>query len=105
MERVTTTVELLARPKSRQESISWDRWRRRWVVHVREPAVHGEANAALLRALAGWLAVTPGEVRWTRGERTARKVVEVLGLSDEEVRRRLERAAQAGDGGSPSSVG
>lgn len=105
MERVTTTVELLARPKSRRESISWDRWRRRWVVHVREPAVHGEANEALLRALAGWLGVAPGEVRWIRGERTSRKVVEVLGLSDEEVRRRLERAAQAGDGGSPSSVG
>ncbi len=87
-------VAIMARPGSRSEALAWDPWRDCWVVHVTEPPTHGEANRALQRALARWLDVAERDVSWARGERTARKVAEISGLSDDEVRERLARAAR-----------
>lgn len=92
---MTTRLAIEARPGSRKETIAWDPWRTRWVVHTPARAVHGEANLALLRALAGWLGVGEGDLRWVRGERSSRKVLEVRGLDELEARRRLSRAEES----------
>lgn len=47
------------------------------VVHVRERAAEGAANAGLIRALAEHLGVSPGRVRIVRGHRARVKRVEV----------------------------
>ncbi len=92
----TSRVTVVARPGSSQEAVAWDPWRKAWTVKVREPAREGRANEAILRALAGWLSVPPGAVRWLRAGRSASKLAEVDGLGDAEVALRLDRAARTG---------
>jgi uncharacterized protein (TIGR00251 family) len=59
------------------------------VVRVTAPPVDGRANAAVVRLLAKRLKVPPSTVAIVQGERSRRKVVEVIGLTEEEVRARL----------------
>ena len=49
------------------------------VVRVREPAIDGRANRAVVEAVAGALQVANGAVRITAGASSRRKVVEVDG--------------------------
>jgi uncharacterized protein YggU (UPF0235/DUF167 family) len=84
-----TRFAILARPGSDRAAIEWDPWRESWVVHCREPPVQGAANEAILALLAGWLSMPASSVRWVHAGRSARKRVEVLGLDEAEVRRRL----------------
>lgn len=86
-------ITIEARPGGDRESILWDPWREAWVVHVRERAEHGHANAAILAALRRWLSVEAASLRWARAGRGTRKQVEVDGLEEPEVRRRLEAAS------------
>ena len=60
-------------------------------VRVSAPPVEGRANDALLRLLARALDVPTSRLRLVRGQTQRNKVVAVEGLSDEEVRVRLER--------------
>jgi len=60
-------------------------------VRVSAPPVEGRANDALLRLLARALDVPTSWLRLVRGQTQRNKVVAVEGLSDEEVRVRLER--------------
>ena len=85
------TVE--ARPGGDRESIVWDPWREAWVVHVRERAERGLANAAILAALQRWLSVEGSSLRWVRAGKGSRKVLEVDGLDEPEIRRRLGAAS------------
>jgi len=90
-----TAVDILAKPGARRETVSWDRWRKRWTVACRPPAIDGRANEALLRVLATRLAVDPERLRLVRGVRGRLKTVEVPGLSSEEIDRRLAASAEA----------
>lgn len=47
------------------------------VVAVRERAVDGQANEAILAAIAAWLNIAPSRVRLTRGAGSRMKVVEI----------------------------
>ncbi len=58
-------------------------------VRVRAPAERGRANAAALEVVAAALELRPERLRLVRGHASARKVLEVLGLSGPEIRRRL----------------
>ncbi len=58
-------------------------------VKLRAPPVDGKANDALVRFLAGRLALHASSVRLVAGATGRRKVVEVLGLAAGEARRRL----------------
>ena len=49
------------------------------VVRVREPAIDGRANRAVVEAVAGALQVANGAVRITAGASSRRKMVEVDG--------------------------
>ena len=62
-------------------------------VRVTRPPVDGDANRAVLRLVAAALGVTPGRVALVAGTRGRRKWVEVSGVSDAELRRRLARLA------------
>jgi uncharacterized protein (TIGR00251 family) len=58
-------------------------------VRVTPPPLQGRANEAALRLLAAALAVSPGRLRIVRGQAQRNKVIAVEGLSEEEVRLRL----------------
>lgn len=88
-----TALEIVARPGSRQDRVAWDGWRERWAVACRAPPTGGEANAALLRILAGHLGVPSSQLRWVRGARSRFKLLEVTGLSITEIHRRLRVAS------------
>lgn len=53
------------------------------------PPVEGKANAALVALLAERLGVRKSDVAILRGQKGRDKLVEVAGLSEEEVARRL----------------
>ena len=59
------------------------------VIRVTAPPVDGRANEAVVRLLAKRLRVAPSMVSIVRGVRSRRKVVEVVGLTEAEVRKRL----------------
>lgn len=86
-------IRLWARPQSSQPSILWDPWREAWIVRVRERAVGGKANAAILALLAEALSVPRSSLRWVRAGQGPEKVAEVSGLSDSDITRRLRAAA------------
>jgi uncharacterized protein len=81
--------DLRARPGSRGNSIRWDPWRELWIVSVTAQPVGGAANRAMLAFLAGRLEVPADAVRLVQGSTSSTKTVEVVGLSREEVERRL----------------
>jgi uncharacterized protein (TIGR00251 family) len=58
-------------------------------IKIHAPAIEGKANAALLDFLAERLHVAAGGVELIAGEKSRDKTVEVSGLSEEEVRKRL----------------
>ena len=59
------------------------------IVRVTAPPVDGRANEAVTRLLAKRLRVARGAVKIVRGQRSRRKLIEVGGLSDDELRSRL----------------
>ena len=58
-------------------------------VRVRAAPERGKANAAVVDVLARSLDVPPSSIRIVSGPTSARKVIEVDGLSEAEARRRL----------------
>jgi uncharacterized protein (TIGR00251 family) len=58
-------------------------------IRVRAAPERGQANDALVRVLAEALAVPTRRVRVVAGRTSARKTVEIAGLGEEEVRKRL----------------
>ncbi|HEX5065763.1 MAG TPA: DUF167 domain-containing protein [Myxococcota bacterium] len=60
-------------------------------IRVTAPAEQGKANAAVEALLAGVLGVPRDRVRIASGTASPRKVVEIAGLSEDEVRSRLEK--------------
>ena len=59
------------------------------VVAVRERAVDGAANAAIERAVAGWLGVRASDVAIVHGATGRRKYVEVTGIDPDTVAQRI----------------
>jgi uncharacterized protein len=64
-------------------------------VRVTAPAEQGKANAAVEALLAEALGLPRDRVRIASGTASPRKVVEIAGLSEAEVRSRLEQAVGA----------
>jgi len=63
-------------------------------IRLTAPPVEGAANAACLTFLADLLDLPRTQVTLLRGERARDKVVQITGLTREEVRARLERFSQ-----------
>lgn len=85
------TIEVWARPGSRQDRIEWDNWRKRWVVSCREPPTRGKANEAIAHLLAERLGVPPNAVRYVTAGRRRAKLIEVDDVSDSEIATRLRQ--------------
>ena len=62
-------------------------------VRVTPPPADGEANRAVIRAVARSLRVPNGSVDVVSGTRTRRKRLEIRGLTDDELERRLASLA------------
>lgn len=62
-------------------------------VRVRAPPERGRANAAVIALLAAALGIPEERLRIVAGTSSARKVVEIDGLSAAQVRARLEEAS------------
>jgi uncharacterized protein YggU (UPF0235/DUF167 family) len=60
-------------------------------VRVRAPAERGRANRAVEKVVAEALGLAPERARVAAGGRSARKVLEIRGLSEAELERRLAR--------------
>ena len=65
-------------------------------VRVAAPPVEGEANAALVKLLAKALALPRSAVRLASGETARIKVLEIEGIDEAEVRRRLNAPPRSG---------
>jgi uncharacterized protein (TIGR00251 family) len=63
-------------------------------VRVTAPPEHGKANAAVEKLLRETLALPAGHVKVAAGHSSPRKVVEIVGLAEAEIRRRLDDAAR-----------
>ena len=55
------------------------------VVRLTAPPAEGQANASLIRFIAGVLKITPSHVRLIRGHKTREKLIEVRGVSPAQV--------------------
>ena len=62
-------------------------------IRVSAPAERGKANAAVEALLSQVLDLPGGGARIVSGTASPRKVVEIIGLSEAEIRRRLSEAA------------
>ena len=62
-------------------------------VKVTAPAERGKANAAVEKLLSHVLELSSNGARVVSGRSSPRKIVEIAGLSESEVRRRLAEAA------------
>ena len=58
-------------------------------IKLRAPAVEGKANAALIRFLAEQMKLPRYAIVLKRGEKSRDKVIQIHGLSEEDVRNRL----------------
>ncbi len=88
-------IRIWARPGNAEDALEWDPWRARWVVSCRAAAESGAANAAIAALLADRIGVSVTEVRWVHAGRSRAKQLEVAGLPDEELDRRLHRASSS----------
>ena len=84
---MTSRLEVLAKPGARAPGII--RRGDAVVVAVRERAVEGRANDALVRAVADWLGLAPSRVTLIRGESARRKLLTVDGIDEAELRARV----------------
>ena len=86
-------LQVRVQPRARRDEIAGER-EGRLLVRVTAPPVEGKANEAVRRLLAKRLGVAPGRVAVGRGQAGRDKLIEVEGIDDDELVRRL-RAADA----------
>jgi hypothetical protein len=59
-------------------------------VKLTAPPVEGEANAALVDFLSGYLKVPRKDINLIKGETSRHKIIEILGISSEELMRKID---------------
>lgn len=91
---MSARLEIVAKPGARVAGIS--RRAGDVVVAVRDRAIDGKANDAIVHAVAGWLDVAPGRVRILHGGRGRRKLVEIQGIDDDAIRARVDALPATG---------
>ncbi len=92
MEAVLTRVRLRVAPGAARTGVV-GRHGDAWKVRVTAPAEGGRANDAVVRLLAQTLAVPRGAVSLVSGHGARDKIVELAGLEQDEIERRLSSAA------------
>ena len=82
-------IKLRVSPKSRADAIAGDRGDGAILVRVRAAPEEGKANEAVLKVLRAALGLPRGAVRLVAGGGSREKWVEVDGIDEAELRRRL----------------
>jgi len=84
-----TLLKLHVTPRgSRSEIIGWRE--DTLCVKITAPPVEGAANAAVVKFIADSLGVRKNQVELVSGERSREKTVKVTGLSDSDIRSRID---------------
>jgi len=91
-------LKVQVHPGARREALRGWRADGALKVDVTAAPEGGHANAAVRALLAGTLALPKREVAVVRGQSSRAKLVEVQGLDEDEVRRRIDRALEGADG-------
>ena len=84
-------LQVRVQPRAARDEIAAER-EGRLLVRVTAPPVDGKANEAVRRLLAKRLGVAPGRVAVARGQAGRDKLIEVEGIDDAELLRRLRGA-------------
>ena len=84
---MSARLEIVAKPGSRTPGIT--RRGTDVLVAVRARALEGQANEAIVRAVAAWLAIAPSRVRLLHGGSGRRTLLALEGLDENEVRQRV----------------
>lgn len=86
-------VEVEVKPSGRRRAVvGYDPWRGAFRVEVTSPPLKGRANSEVEELLARVLSVERSSVRVVGGATSRHKVVEVEGLTAEEISSRLREA-------------
>jgi hypothetical protein len=96
---MTALLRVHLQPRARRAGIRGVRTDGTLQVGVTAPPEDGRANRAAESLLAATLGVPASRVAVIRGRTSRTKLVEVEGLSDAELSRRISEALQAGEGG------
>ena len=75
-------------PRSSKNSLEWEQGTLK--VRITAPPVDGAANEALIALLADRLGVPRRAISIVRGARGRQKVVEIVGMTQEEVERKMK---------------
>jgi uncharacterized protein (TIGR00251 family) len=86
----STRLQIRVIPRARKDEVA-ERRGDAIVVRLQAPPVEGAANKALLKFLAKALGVRPADLTVVAGEKSRDKVVQIEGLSQEDVEKALIR--------------
>jgi len=89
---VSARLEVLVRPRARRTGVEGFRADGKLVLAVAAPPEDGRANEAVAELLGEALGVKSRDVAIVRGQRSRSKLIEVRGIEQPELRRRIERA-------------
>lgn len=93
MDGVSTRLRLRVSPGAKSSGVV-GRYGRAWKVRVAAPPEGGRANAAVVRLLAETLAVPEEAVKLVSGQSARDKIVDLAGIDETLVERRLATAAR-----------
>ena len=89
---MSARLEILVRPRARRAGLEGFRADGKLVLAVVAPPEDGRANEAVAEVLGEALGVKPRDIAIVRGRRARAKLVEVAGIDEPELLRRIERA-------------
>ena len=89
---MSARLEVLVRPRARREGVVGFRADGKLVLVVTAPPEGGRANEAVAELLGDSLGVKARDITIVRGRSARAKLIEVSGIEEPELRRRIERA-------------
>jgi len=89
---VSARLEVLVRPRARRAGLLGFRADGKLMLAVAAPPEDGRANEAVAELLGAALGLKARDLRVVRGQSARAKLIEVTGVDEPELRRRIERA-------------
>jgi len=82
-------LEVKVTPRARRNEIVGWHQNRMLVVKIAAPPIGGQANDELVDFLADQLGISPQDIEIIRGYTSRQKVIEIAGLTEDEIKQRL----------------
>ena len=89
---MSARLEVLVRPRARRAGLVGFRADGKLMLAVAAPPEDGRANEAVAELLGEVLGLKTRDIRVVRGQSARAKLIEVAGMDEQELRRRIERA-------------